>query len=116
MKAYSVDLRQRVLDALERGMLRKEAVTTFQVSESSIKRWDKLRRERSTLKSSRPTGRPATLKHHDDAVLHRLVAATPDATLTEHTDEWNHLHEKAISHWTLGRAIRRLGLTRKKRV
>ena len=116
MKAYSVDLRQRVLDALERGMARKDAITTFAVSEGSIKRWLKLRRDRNTLEASKPTGRPATLKARDDDVVRRLVNATPDATLAEYTHQWNELHTTSISHWTLGRAIRRLDLTRKKRV
>jgi transposase len=115
MKAYSVDLRQRVLAALERGMARSEAITTFQVSEGSIKRWLKLQREHFTLEPGKPSGRPATLKPSDDAVLRRLVEAAPDATFPEYTEQWNELHDKPISHWTLGRAIRRLGLTRKKR-
>ena len=35
LKVYSLDLRQRVLDALERGMSRKEAIIIFAVSEGS---------------------------------------------------------------------------------
>lgn len=117
MKAYSVDLRQRVLDALEGGLSRKQVITTFQVSEGSIKRWLTLQREHNTLQPAKPTGRPATFKsHNDDDVLRRLVEATPDATLAEYTQEWNELHDTSVSHWTLGRAIRRLALTRKKRV
>ena len=116
MKAYSLDLRQRVLDALERGMGRKEAITIFAVSEGSIKRWLKLRRECNSLEPSKPSGRPPSLKPTDDDVVRRLIAATPDATLAEYTEQWNELHDTSISHWTFGRAVRRLALTRKKRV
>ncbi len=115
MKAYSVDLRQRVLDALKRGMSRKDAVMTFQVSEGSIKRWLTLQREHKPLAGRTPPGRPATITPSRDAVVRRLVAATPDATLAEYTAQWNALHDTPISQWTLGRAIRRLHLTRKKR-
>lgn len=115
MKAYSVDLRQRVLDALKRGMSRKDVIKTFAVSEGSIKRWIKLQRERNTLAARRPSGRRAIIKPQDDGVVRRLVAATPDATLQEYTEQWNELHDKPLSQWTLGRAIRRLQLTRKKR-
>lgn len=115
MKAYSVDLRQRVLDALERGMSRTEAVTTFQVSEGSIKRWRKLQRERKALAGSTPPGRRATITVNAEAVVRRLVAATPDATLAEYTRQWNALHDTPISQWTFGRAVRRLKLTRKKK-
>ncbi len=38
MKAYSKDLRLKVLDAVDRGMLREEVVRIFGVSLPSIKR------------------------------------------------------------------------------
>jgi transposase len=114
MKAYSVDLRERVLNAIERGMTRSEAITTFAVSEGSIKRWQKLRREGKPLAPGRPRGQPPTINGTGDDVVRRLVAAMPDATLQEYTDQWNELHDKPISRWTLGRAIRRLKVTQKK--
>jgi transposase len=92
MKPYAVELRQRVLDALERSMSRKEVVTTFQVSDGSIKRWLKLRRERHTL-APRPSGRPATFTPHDDDALRDLVHATPNAILAEHTAQRDRLRD-----------------------
>ncbi len=38
MKAYSIDLRQRIVAAVERGMSRSDVATTFGVSLSTIKR------------------------------------------------------------------------------
>ena len=43
------------------------------------------------------------------------VATFPDATLPEHAERWNAAHQTSISHWTIGRAIRRLGLSAKTR-
>ena len=116
MKAYSVDLRQRVLDALERGMPRTEVIRTFEVSEGSIKRWLVLRRTGMPLAARSPSGRPATFTPSADAVVRRLVETSPDATLPDYTEQWNALHDKPVSQWTLGRAIRRLGLARQNRV
>ena len=45
MKAYSIDLRERVLAALDRGMPRSQVVSTFQVSLASLKRWHAARRD-----------------------------------------------------------------------
>ncbi len=115
MKAYPVELRQRVLDALDRGMSRPAVVSTFQVSDGSIKRWLKLRREHVTLVARRPSGRPAILTSSNDDALRQLVQAAPDATLAEYTAQWNAVHNTPVSQWTLGRALRRLGVTRKKR-
>jgi hypothetical protein len=45
MNAYSKDLRLRVLDALDRGLSRKEVSELFGLSLSTIKRYLKRRRE-----------------------------------------------------------------------
>ena len=46
--------------------------------------------------------------------LRALVAATPDASLADHTAQWNATHGTTLSAATLRRALRRLGITRKK--
>ena len=45
MKAYSKDLRVRVLAAVDRGVPRQEIAGTFSVSVSTIKRYPRLRRQ-----------------------------------------------------------------------
>ena len=115
MSAYSLDLRERVLAALDRGMSRSEVVTTFQVSLGSIKRWHAARRDSGTFAPKRASGGPAptlTPAHHE--ALRAQVAAFPDATLAEHAERWNAAYGTTISQWTLGRAIRHLNLPRKK--
>jgi transposase len=39
MKAYSEDLRQKIVDAIERGMLKAQAARTFGVGISTVKRY-----------------------------------------------------------------------------
>ena len=115
MKAYSVDLRERVLAAFDRGMPRSEVVTTFQVSLASLKHWHAARRDTGDFTPQPPSGgfEPTITsdQHHE---LRTQVAAFPDATLAEHATRWNAAHATTISQWTIGRAIRLLGLTRKK--
>src|SRR5262245_33505421 len=115
MKAYSIDLRERVLASHDRGMPRLELVSTFQVSLASLKRRLAARRETGTFTPQLPSGgvEPTiTSDHHQE--LRAQVAAFPDATLAEHATRWNAAHTTTISQWTIGRAIRLLGLTRKK--
>ena len=114
MKAYSVDLRERVVAALERGLSRAAVIELFNVSDGSIKRWLRLKRERGDLSPRRPPGRPASIAPDQDAALHALVDAHPDATLAEHAQHWNAAHGTNLSQWTLGRAMRARRLTRKK--
>ena len=58
MKPYSVDLRERVVAAVEGGMPRAEAVRVFAVWLPTIKRWLKRRRETGDL-APRPVPGPA---------------------------------------------------------
>jgi transposase len=45
MKAYSQDLRAKILEAVDRGISKSEAARTFGVSRSSVKRYAAARRE-----------------------------------------------------------------------
>ncbi len=42
MKAYSEDLRQKVVQAVERGMPKSQAARLFGISLSSVKRYSRL--------------------------------------------------------------------------
>ncbi len=116
MKAYSIDLRQRIVAAVERGMPRTQVAATFGVSLSTIKRLlaRKRRNADDALASIPPPGRPRTIQPEHHAALWTQLEAHPDATIATHTDLWNAAQGAAVSQWTVGRAIRRLGWTRKK--
>ena len=117
MKAYSIDLRQRMVAAVERGMPRAEATTTFGVSLSTIKRL-LARRQRDgadPLAAQRPSGRHRTITLDQHGALWAQLERHPDVTIATHTQVWNAAQGTDLSQWTVGRAIRRLGWTRKKR-
>lgn len=115
MKAYSLDLRTRVLDAIDGGMPRAKAVQVFQVSLGSIKRWLAQRRTTGSCAPKLRPGKTATITPAQHATLRFQLDQFPDATLQEHAERWNADHDTTLSSWTLGRAIRRLGFSRKKR-
>jgi transposase len=116
MKAYSLDLRTRVLAAIDGGMSRANAVHTFQVSLGSIKRWLRLCQSRGSLAPQPRTGKVASISTAQLPTLRFQLEQFPDASLAEHARRWNADHATNLSQWTLGRAIRRLGWSRKKRV
>lgn len=112
--SYSTDLRQRVLAAVDRGMPRTEVVATFQVSAGSIKRWLTQRRTTGDVAPHAPPGRTATITAaHYPALVAQLRAHT-DATLTQHIALWQTSHGVTVSRWTMSRALRAAGWTRKK--
>src|SRR5436190_9737755 len=116
MKAYSEDLRIRVLTALDGGMSRAQAARTFQVSGSSIDRWRAQRTALGHLRPKRPTGRPRKIGKSTERSLRAQLSASPDATLPEHVRTWTHQQGTSLSRWTMSRAIARLRVSRKKRV
>lgn len=114
MKPYSLDLRTRVLDALDAGMARADVVCTFRVSLATIKRWLSRRATTGSLAASPRPGPAPRIPADQDAHLRAHLDAHPDATLAEHAALWNAEHQTTLSQWTLGRAIRRVNWTRKK--
>ena len=115
MSGYSLDLRERVLAAVTRGMPRQEVLTTFPISSGSLKRWLAKQRRGEDLRPGSPPGPQPTITPPYHAELEAQLTAHPDATLAQHAALWNAAHATTLSQWTLGRAIRGLGWTRKKR-
>src|SRR3712207_6411098 len=117
MRAYSIDLRQRIVAAAARGMPRAEVAATFRVSLSTSTRLiaRRQRDEHDALAATSPPGRRRTIPPSQHAALWAQLEAKLDATIEAHTKLWNTTHGASVSQWTLGRAIRRLGWTRKKR-
>jgi transposase len=115
MRAYSQDLRQCILRAVDQGQPRAEIIKTFAVSRSTIKHSLKLRRETGNVKPKAIPGRPSK----KGAALHTgllpQLAAHPDATLVEYCQLWEAMHGIQVSSATMSRAIRRLNWTRKKK-
>src|SRR5919205_2127034 len=114
MKAYSLDLRERVLRAVDQGEPRSEIVSMLGVSLATIKRYLKQRRETGHVKPKAIPGRPA---HKGAALQVGLLAqleAHRDARLEDHCQQWEAEHGVQVSTATMSRAIRRLGWTRKK--
>jgi transposase len=114
MKAYSLDLREKVVAAVDRGMSRAAVAIAFGVSPSTVKRWRRRRKTGSAAPRPIP-GRPARLGAALDAGLEPHLRAAPDATIAEHCAAWEQATGQAVSPSTMRRAIDRLGWTRKKR-
>lgn len=110
MRAYSCDLRERVLADFDGGMGNEAVARKYRVSS----RWVfKLRRQRDQTGDIAPRrgrpGPPRMLAGQEER-LAELVRQRPDATLRELRDELG-LSTSLVTVW---RALKRLGLTLKK--
>jgi transposase len=115
MKAYSQDLRERIVRAVDQGASQKEAARIFGVSEPTVKRYLKLRRETGSLAPKAIPGRPKKKIGPLLALLRPQLEAHPDATLKEHCRLWETETGAQVSSSTMGRAIQQLKWTRKKK-
>jgi transposase len=117
MKAYSLDLRQKVLAAALRGdRTISEVAELFGVGTSFVnKLLDLHRRGQDTAPRPHGGGYPARLLPRHERLLHSRVRHRKDATLEElraHLEEQEGL---LVSVSTVSRALIRLGLGRKKK-
>jgi transposase len=58
MRAYSEDLRKKIVSAIERGMPKARAAHLFDVSLFSVKRYARTTREGRSLEPTKSPGRP----------------------------------------------------------
>jgi transposase len=116
MKAYSLDLREKILRACDQRLGSQRAIAMlFGVSQSFV---EKLLRRRRAIGDIRPRphagGRRAICDTTALAHVRRLVQEHPDATLAELAAQLEGQHGLRVSVPTMGRIVLHLKLPRKK--
>jgi transposase len=116
MKAYSEDLRQKIVAALERGTSKAQAAHLFDVSLSSVKRYARKARQRDSLAPKKKgSGRPPKLDENAGSrLLEEDIKERPAATVEQRRRFLEHLTGKTLSNSTVRRPLKRLGFSRKK--
>jgi transposase len=115
-KSLSIDLRRRVVDAVEAGSSCRAAAERFGIGVSSAIRWVQRARTRGTLEPDKRGGnqRSHRIDAHRDVIL-RWIEEEPDLTLMEISDRL----DAAVGYRPLPsivcRFFQRHGVTRKKR-
>src|SRR4029453_2437480 len=105
MKAYSEDLRERVVRAVAIGTPRDEVAATFAVSVPTITRWLRLKRETGRL-APRPVPGPVAGKTGAlMAALRERLVEQADATLDEQCSWWRDVSGIEVSTATMSRAL-----------
>jgi transposase len=115
MRAYSTDLKERLVRAVADGLPMREAARRFGVAVNTVKRAVVQERETGSLERQPIPGRPRTINGEQEAILLARLEAAPDATVLEHCAWWAEHQGQELSEVCMWRAIRRLGWTHKKR-
>ena len=115
-RPYSADLRRRVAAAaLDGGQSREAVAARFAVGRSTVYRWIEVAQSEGRLEAKPMRGGPRpAIRDDGEATLRRLVAADNHLSLAEYRDRLAEEIGVRVDPWTVGRALRRLGFTRKK--
>jgi transposase len=112
-KAYSGDLRERVIEAVEAGASRREAAERFAVSVASAIKWLQ-RWTDSRVAAPKPRGGSTSPLEEFAAEILALITERPDLTLVEMVTELRKRRIKT-SRSALWRFLDRHGVTLKKK-
>lgn len=115
MKAYSIDVREKVLRAVDQGYPREQIVKLLGVSRATIKRYLKQRRETGSIGPKAIPGRTPKKLGLLQVDLAAQVQVHDDLRLEDQCRLWEQTHGMHVSTSTMSAAIKRLGWTRKKR-
>jgi transposase len=118
MKAYSKDLRQKIVDALRRGMSKAQAARTLGVGISTVKRYATKAQRGEPLEPAKAPGKRPKMDEQLSKLLEEDLEEDlkerPFVTLGERCDYVEAISAVSVSRSTMCRAIARIGSTRKK--
>jgi len=115
--AYPLVFRQKVVDAYEAGHGSfKQVGEQFGIGEATVNRWVSRTRRGEDLLPITRRPRPFTIDEVALAFLGKLLNDDPAWTTQEMADELWDAYEIKVSRQTVGRALRRVGWTRKRGV
>jgi len=114
-KPLSLDLRLRVVGAIDAGMSRRAAAERFGIAASVAIKWHELWRRTGSVEPGRQGGdrRSERIEALAEAIL-ALVADTPDITLAEIGERLAHDHGERFAPSVVHRFFARRGITFKK--
>ena len=117
MKAYSIDLREKIVNAYERGGISiRNLAKLFGVTKSFVQKLLSQKKTQGDLNPKKQGGaRKASLDGYEDE-LAGMVEKHPDATLSEYCEYWGETYDIWVSVSTMCRALQKQQLTLKKRL
>src|SRR5215212_3324932 len=114
MKAYSVDLRRKIVDAVLSGRPKAQVARGFGVGISTVKRYASKAQKGESLVPKRPPGKRRKLEEAARMLLEHDLEERPAATLARRGEFLARMAGVSVSDSTISRMLGRLGWSRKK--
>ena len=114
MRAYSVDLRQKIVEVVQRGMSKAQAARAFGVGVSLVIRYVSMVQKGESLVLKKAFGKERKLDQGATRLLEQDLHQRPEATYQQRAKLLFELLRVRVSEATLCRAVKCLGYTQKK--
>ncbi len=114
MKAYSVDLRRKIVDAVLSGGPKAQVAHSFGVGISTVKRYATKAQRGEPLEPGKAPGKPPKIDERIQKLLVEDLEERPFVSLEERCEYVEAMSGVTVSRSTMCRAIARIGSTRKK--
>jgi transposase len=114
MSAYSLDLREKIVESVKKGVSKTETARRFGVDRATVKRFCKQLDERGTLEPRKAPGKRPKLDEKATMLLAKDLEERPWATHSQRAEFWFALSGVRVSEATVCRAVGRLRRSRKK--
>lgn len=114
MKALSLDLRQRIIDALDKDATQGSIAKRFAVSDSSVERLATKKRLGLSLEPKPTPGRKRRVPEDKLAAFEELVRSRKDWTAEALADAWQAQGEASLSISTATRVLKQIRFSFKK--
>ena len=108
--AYSLDLRQKALAAVDRGEPKSRVSKLFHISRNTLDLWLKRRQATGSAAAKQPTRRGPEPIISDLNAFRRFAATRGHLTQQQMAEQW----PEAVSARTIGKALKHIDYTRKK--
>jgi len=116
MPIHSMEMRERVWEALQQGASSLEVAERFDVAASWVRSLRQAFRRRGHLTPVRPVGRRRQVSEAGEAQLRQWVQHEPELTLKQLAERLKATVGRLLSEATMSRLMKRLGITKKKDV
>jgi transposase len=114
MSAYSLDLREKIVESVKKGVPKAESARRFGVHRATVKRYCKLLEERGTLEPSKAPGRAPKLDEKARKLLLEDLKQRPWATHSQRAEFLYAACGVSVSEASVCRTLKRLSHSRKK--
>jgi transposase len=114
MSAYSLDLREKIIESVKKGVPKAETARRFGVDRATVKRYCKQLEERGTLEPRKAPGKRPKLDEKAKKLLVKDLEERPWATHSQRAEFLFAVCGVRVSEATVCRTLRRLSVSRKK--